>query len=56
MNIHEGSTLETLFEELGELEEVEARAAKKLLAVQTEWLQRNPGHSPMQPDGDRNRS
>lgn len=36
MNKHDGSTLESLFEELGELEEVEARAAKKILAVQAE--------------------
>jgi antitoxin HicB len=36
MNKHNGSTLDSLFEELGELEEVNARAAKKILAVETE--------------------
>ena len=34
MNKHDGSTLDSLLEELGELEEVNARAAKKTLAVQ----------------------
>ena len=34
MNKHDGSTLDSLFEELGELEEVNARAAKKILAVE----------------------
>jgi transcriptional regulator with XRE-family HTH domain len=34
MSKHDGSTLDSLFEELGELEEVEAMAAKKILAVQ----------------------
>jgi antitoxin HicB len=36
MNKHMGSTLDSLFEELGELEEVNALAAKKILALQTE--------------------
>jgi antitoxin component HigA of HigAB toxin-antitoxin module len=36
MSKHVGSTLDSLFEELGELEEVNALAAKKILAVQTE--------------------
>jgi antitoxin component HigA of HigAB toxin-antitoxin module len=35
-NKHIGSTLDSLFEELGELEEVNALAAKKILALQTE--------------------
>lgn len=35
MNKHTGSTLDSLFEELGELEEVNALAAKKILAIQT---------------------
>jgi transcriptional regulator with XRE-family HTH domain len=33
---HTGSTMDSLFEELGELEEVNALAAKKILALQTE--------------------
>jgi hypothetical protein len=36
MNKHEGSSLESLFEELGQLEEVNAQAAKKILAIQVE--------------------
>jgi transcriptional regulator with XRE-family HTH domain len=36
MNKHMGSTLDSLFEELGELEEVKALAAKKTLAIQAE--------------------
>ena len=36
MNKHDGSTLDSLFEQLGELEEVNALAAKKILAVQAE--------------------
>jgi antitoxin HicB len=36
MSKHDGSTLDSLFEELGELEEVNARAAKKILAIETE--------------------
>jgi transcriptional regulator with XRE-family HTH domain len=36
MNKHDGSTLDSLFEELGELEEVNARAAKKILVIETE--------------------
>jgi plasmid maintenance system antidote protein VapI len=36
MNKHDGSTIESLFEDLGELEEVNARAAKKILAIQAE--------------------
>jgi transcriptional regulator with XRE-family HTH domain len=35
MNKHDGSTLDSLFEELGELEEVNARAAKKVFAIET---------------------
>ena len=35
-NKHVGSTLDSLFEELGELEEVNALAAKKILSLQTE--------------------
>lgn len=35
-NKHRGSTLDSLFDELGELEEVNALAAKKVLALQTE--------------------
>lgn len=34
MNKHDGSTLDSLFEELGELEEINAKAAKKILAVE----------------------
>ena len=34
MNRHQGSTLDSLFDELGEREEVDALAAKKILAVQ----------------------
>ena len=34
MNAHYGSTLDSLFEELGEQEEVAALAAKKILAIQ----------------------
>jgi len=34
MNPHHGSTLDSLFDELGEREEVEALAAKKILAIQ----------------------
>ena len=36
MNKHEGSTLESLFEELNELEEVKARATKNILGIQAE--------------------
>ncbi|MGH7271638.1 MAG: helix-turn-helix transcriptional regulator [Polyangiaceae bacterium] len=36
MNKHNGSTLDSLFEELGELEEVNARAAKKILSIEAE--------------------
>lgn len=36
MNKHMGSTLDSLFDELGEHEEVNALAAKKVLALQTE--------------------
>lgn len=36
MNKHHGSSLDSLFDELGEREEVEALAAKKILAVQAE--------------------
>ena len=35
-NKHHGSTLQSLFEELGELEEVRAMAAKKVLAMDVE--------------------
>jgi plasmid maintenance system antidote protein VapI len=34
MNPHHGSTLDSLYEDLGEQEEVEALAAKKILAIQ----------------------
>ena len=34
MNPHHGSTLDSLFDELGEQEEVDALAAKKILAIQ----------------------
>lgn len=34
MNPHHGSTLDSLYEELGEQEEVAALAAKKILAIQ----------------------
>ena len=33
-NKHDGSTLDSLFEELGELDEVNALAAKKILVIQ----------------------
>jgi transcriptional regulator with XRE-family HTH domain len=36
MNRHDGSTLDSLFEELNELEEINAAAAKKILAIQAE--------------------
>ena len=36
MSKHDGSTFESLLDELGELEEVNARAAKKVLAIQAE--------------------
>jgi hypothetical protein len=36
MNKHHGSTLDDLLDELGEREEVEALAAKRILAVQAE--------------------
>jgi len=36
MNKHIGSTLQSLYEELGELEEVRAMAAKKVLAMDVE--------------------
>jgi transcriptional regulator with XRE-family HTH domain len=36
MNKHDGSTLDSLFEQLDELEEVNARAAKKILVIETE--------------------
>ena len=36
MNKHYGSTLDSLLEELGELEEVSAMAAKKVLAINVE--------------------
>jgi transcriptional regulator with XRE-family HTH domain len=45
MNKHNGSTLDSLFEELGELEEVNARAAKKILAVETERRMKKLGLS-----------
>lgn len=45
MNKHEGSTLDSLFEELGELEEVEARAAKKVLSIQAERRMKELGLS-----------
>jgi antitoxin HicB len=45
MNKHDGSTLDSLFEELGELEEVNARAAKKILAVEAERRMKKLGLS-----------
>jgi antitoxin HicB len=45
MNKHDGSTLDSLFEELGELEEVNARAAKKTLAIETERRMKRLGLS-----------
>jgi transcriptional regulator with XRE-family HTH domain len=36
MNKHHGSTLDSLFDELGEREEVDALAAKKILAIQAQ--------------------
>jgi DNA-binding Xre family transcriptional regulator len=36
MSKHDGSTFDSLLEELGELDEVNARAAKKILAIQAE--------------------
>jgi antitoxin HicB len=45
MNKHDGSTLDSLFEELGELEEVNARAAKKILAIETERRMKKLGLS-----------
>lgn len=45
MNKHEGSTLESLLEELGELEEVKARAAENVLNIQTERGMKESGIS-----------
>lgn len=45
MNKYAGSTIESLFEELGELEEVKARAAKKILAIQVERRMKELGMS-----------
>jgi antitoxin HicB len=45
MNKHDGSTLDSLFEELGEIEEVNAMAAKKILAVETERQMKKLGLS-----------
>lgn len=45
MNKHDGSTLDSLFEELGELEEVNARAAKKIFAIETERRMKKLGLS-----------
>ena len=45
MNKHDGSTLDSLFEELGELGEVNARAAKKILALETERRMKKLGLS-----------
>ena len=45
MNKHDGSTLDSLFEELGELEEINARAAKKILAIETERRMKKLGLS-----------
>jgi len=45
MNKHEGSSLESLFEELGQLEEVNAQAAKKILAIQVERRMKELGLS-----------
>ena len=43
MNKHAGSTLDSLFDEMGELEEVNARAAKKILAIQAERRMKDLG-------------
>ena len=43
MNPHHGSTLDSLFDELGEREEVEALAAKKILAIQAERRRKELG-------------
>jgi plasmid maintenance system antidote protein VapI len=45
MNKHDGSTLDSLFEELGELDEINARAAKKTLAIETERRMKTLGLS-----------
>jgi antitoxin HicB len=45
MNKHDGSTLDSLFDELGELEEVNARAAKKILALEAERRMKKLGLS-----------
>ena len=45
MNKRDGSTLDSLFEELGELEEINARAAKKILAIETERRMKKLGLS-----------
>jgi plasmid maintenance system antidote protein VapI len=45
MNKHEGSTLESFFEELGELDEVKAQAAKKILAIKVERRMKELGLS-----------
>ena len=48
MNPHHGSTLDSLFEELGEQEEVEALAAKTTLAIQAEHRRKELGLSTTQ--------
>lgn len=45
MNKHDGSTLDSLFEEMRELEEVNARAAKKVFAIETERRMKKLGLS-----------
>lgn len=45
MNPHHGSTLDSLFDELGERDEVEALAAKKILAIQAERRMKELGLS-----------
>ena len=45
MNKRDGSTIDSLFEELGELEEVNARTAKKILAIETERRMKKLGLS-----------
>jgi hypothetical protein len=45
MNKRDGSTLDSLFEELSELEEINAWAAKKILAIETERRMKKLGLS-----------
>ena len=48
MNPHHGSSLDSLLDELGEREEVEALASKKVLAIQAGWRMRELGLSTTQ--------